>query len=319
MDICIVPDTKFEPISLPAHLSPARIYVSSLSNGSHKAMMTGLNQIARLLTSGLCYAETMPWSEVYISHANAARAWLMQNLAVSTGNKYLSALRGVMRACWELEQISTDHYIRVKAVRNIKGRSLAPAEGRMIEVGEFNAIMRACLDSKHKSSGIRDACMIALGMFAGLRSEDIALMQLPDYDREQKILKIVGKGRVTRQVDVTRGLRLALSDWIEYRNLEEDSMFQRVNKGGRVYPAGISPDTVQAVFVKRAEQAGVRNITSHDGRRTFISTLLDNADLSTVQKIVGHASPTTTAGYDRRDRRVRQEAINTLHMEWNSV
>ena len=69
----------------------------------------------------------------------------------------------------------------------------------------------------------------------------------------------------------------------------------------------------------RAEQAGVRNITSHDGRRTFISTLLDNADLSTVQKIVGHASPTTTAGYDRRDRRVRQEAINTLHMEWNSV
>jgi len=225
-------------------------------------------------------------------------------------------LRGVMRACWELDQITTDHYMKVKSVKAIKGRSLAPAEGRMISVGEFNAIMQVCMDSNHQSSGVRDACMIACGMYAGLRSDEIAGMMLGNYNPDERVFTITGKGQVTRQVKVTRGLQLALGDWMTYRDLEGDAMFQRINKGGSVYSVGITAEAVQNAFVKRAKQAGITDITSHDGRRTFISTLLDKADLSTVQRLAGHASTSTTAGYDRRDRRARDEAIDTLHMEW---
>ncbi|MGW6500259.1 tyrosine-type recombinase/integrase [Nonomuraea angiospora] len=48
-------------------------------------------------------------------------------------------------------------------------------------------------------------------------------------------------------------------------------------------------------------------------RRTFIGELLDaGVDLATAQALVGHASPATTARYDRRPERTRRAAVDKL-------
>jgi site-specific recombinase XerD len=65
---------------------------------------------------------------------------------------------------------------------------------------------------------------------------------------------------------------------------------------------------------KRRVQAGLRR---HDFRRTFAGNLLDSGnDLVTVQKLMGHASPTTTAAHDRCGEEVKRRASRSLHVPY---
>lgn len=76
--------------------------------------------------------------------------------------------------------------------------------------------------------------------------------------------------------------------------------------------------TDQAVFefVQRlARKADVARFSPHDCRRTMIGDSLDaGADLISLQFLVGHASPTTVARYDRRGERARRKAAELLHV-----
>jgi len=53
------------------------------------------------------------------------------------------------------------------------------------------------------------------------------------------------------------------------------------------------------ILEKRQLQAGLEHLSWHDFRRTYISDLINQYDLVTAQKIVGHSSTNITAKYDR--------------------
>ncbi len=66
-------------------------------------------------------------------------------------------------------------------------------------------------------------------------------------------------------------------------------------------------DTVRTRIHRVTRRAGLqRTVTPHDLRRTYATWLLEaGVDLRTVQVLLGHASPNTTARYTR----VRPELI----------
>jgi integrase len=74
-----------------------------------------------------------------------------------------------------------------------------------------------------------------------------------------------------------------------------------------------------AILKRRARQAGVENVSPHDLRRTAISNLIDATDLSTAQKVAGHADPKTTARYDRRGERAKQDATAKMSLDYDGV
>jgi hypothetical protein len=75
------------------------------------------------------------WSALHYQHTGAIRAKLLDRYAPATVNKMLSALRGVLKECWRLGQISAEDYQRAADLEAVKGKTL-PA-GRDLQAGEI--------------------------------------------------------------------------------------------------------------------------------------------------------------------------------------
>jgi site-specific recombinase XerD len=75
----------------------------------------------------------------------------------------------------------------------------------------------------------------------------------------------------------------------------------------------MSPQSIYDRMDWIGARAGVKQFSPHDLRRSLISALLDGgADLVAVQRLAGHASPTTTARYDRRSEKVLERLAKAV-------
>ena len=152
--IDIRPNVELAPIGgMPPSMHPALVYLASLSNGSHRSTIQALGVAASVLTGGRCDYQTCPWPALRYSHMAALRAPLLQNYKAATGNKILAAVRGTLRAAWRLGLMSTDDYMHSVDIKVIRGVHPDQAAGRMIETGEFKALLAVCAADRTAGRG----------------------------------------------------------------------------------------------------------------------------------------------------------------------
>jgi len=300
----------------PADRNPAECYFRSLSRSGSKTMLGKVQRALRLI-GWTQDVRAFAWQEFRYQHLSALKTMLSETgLSPGTINCTLAALRGIARAGFNLGQISSEDFARLATIKPVHGTTL-PA-GRALDHGELVALFRVCAQDP-SPAGHRDAAILAILYGSGCRRSEIVDLDLSDFDPPTGELKIHGKGSRERLGYATNGSRDGLSEWLKIRGAEEGALFVPIRKDGRLSIRRMSSMGVYNLLRKRCRQAGVKACSPHDFRRTFVGDLLDaGADISSVQKLAGHASVTTTQRYDRRPEAAKRKAAELLHVPFQS-
>lgn len=298
------------PIPLTEH--PAHVYLNSrLSPGSRRAMRGALKTIAQILTGGVASEMTLDWSKLRYKHTAALRAVLTEKYAPATTNKFLSALRCVLREALRLELIDGADYARAVDVINVKVST--QLRGRALTEDEILALFQACYDDP-TPAGFRDAALIALLRSGGLRRSEVVNLNLKDFNPKTGALDVIGgKGGKDGTVYLNSDAIALVESWLKIRGTVGEPLLCHVNKSGRVEVRRLTPQAVLYILQRRGQLVGVKDFSSHDFRRTFISELFDaGVDVSTIKQLARHSNANQTTRYDRRGDETKRRAVQKL-------
>lgn len=299
------------PTTSLAVKDPVEMYLASLpSRSSRRTMRSKLKTVQRLL-------EEKIEAHDLVFFARAARASLQDaGAAPKTINVTLSALKGVAQAAWLLEQISAEQLARVKDIRSVRGSRL-PA-GRAHYPSELAAILEGCAKDR-SPAGARDAAMLALAYSLGLRRSECAGLDVDDYSPATGTIRVRGKGNKERRAYVVdEGAINALAAWLRVRTFAPGPLLCPVTRHGRILLRRLSDNSVYLALRKRARAVGITDLTPHNLRRSFGTTLLKNGvDIKIARDLLGHSNLNTTALYDRRTEETYRAAAAQIRLPYH--
>jgi integrase/recombinase XerD len=163
--------------------------------------------------------------------------------------------------------------------------------------------------------GLRDRAIIELLYASGLRISELANARLENFNSEERILRVTGKGKKTRLVPVGRKACEALSS---YLSTERPKLVKR-GTGSEIFLSARGTKLTTArlwQIVKRiAQRSGLAaNVYPHLLRHSFATHLLSNgADLRIIQEMLGHADIATTQVYTHVD----QQRLKSVHRQFH--
>jgi len=287
--------------------NPFLLYMANLGESSRKPQGHALTVIARLFE--VDDPVDFHWHELTVGDIATIRLWLSTNYKFSTANRYLSAIRGVLKECWRLKLLTYENFQVLADIKSFKYEYVKT--GRIITDEEFCDMMNVC---GYDTIGNRDAVMLYILGNTGIRCKEAVNLKIDDFSSANSTLKVMGKGNKERNVPVSTILNGILTLWI--KKLPNKWIYPKMkSSNGKlvILNEPVSTGALSKRVQRCAKLAGLDKITPHDFRHTFITELLSaGVDLLTVQKIVGHKSPNTTSIYDNRDYADMLKAVELL-------
>jgi integrase/recombinase XerC len=157
-----------------------------------------------------------------------------------------------------------------------------------------NALVDAKLPKEfEKPHPERDRLLLELLYGCGLRIGEAVGLNLQDFDRAERWLRVRGKGRKERQVPYGRKAAEALVAWLAVRANNADALFLN-HQGERLTDRG-ARGIVKFYATYVVEDSSIH---PHTLRHAFATHLLSaGADLRSIQELLGHARLSTTQKY----------------------
>lgn len=155
----------------------------------------------------------------------------------------------------------------------------------------------------------RDHCIITMFLNCALRLSELVSINVEQVSGDT--LNIVGKGDKERRIFLTPATKKAITEWLEVRKTiqpKTNALFVTKNQ------TRITGRAVQDIVKKYIKKAGLehRKISTHKLRHTAATLMYQygNADLRSLQEILGHTSVATTEIYTHCSNNQLERTIN---------
>ncbi len=163
--------------------------------------------------------------------------------------------------------------------------------------------------------GLRDRALLEVLYASGLRASEIAGLRLENYLREEKLLRVIGKGNRERLVPVGEKALYAIDHWLA----KGRPLLVKPKTGGEVFLGEhgrrLTTARIWQIVQQVVRLAGLKKkVWPHLLRHSFATHLLGHgADLRAIQEMLGHASLATTQVYTHVDRARLKQVHRQFH------
>ena len=252
--------------------------------------------------------ESITWETV---DETVVREWVInllddKKLENSSVNRKLSTLRSFYRYLLKIGAVDKDPMLRIVGP---KKKKVLPAFIREKEMDELIDL----LESDKSYKGILHKTVILMLYLTGMRRAELLSLEDKDIDYINKQIKVTGKRNKQRIIPFGEELECCMHEYMNARSDQFSQGFEKLLISVKGTP--LSESQVETIVKDNLARVTTQQKRSpHVLRHTFATALLNNnADLVSIQKLLGHTNLNTTQVYTHVSFEELKKAYQNAH------
>jgi integrase/recombinase XerD len=223
-------------------------------------------------------------------------------LVVESAKREAADLLALLRFLYLHRFIDADLAAAMPPVAAWRGTRLP----RGLSAADVEAVLDSC--DRSTTSGRRDYAILSLLARLGLRSGEVAALQLGDIDWRRGEIVVRGKARRRDRLPLSADVGAALAAYL--RDDRPRCAYRQVILTLYAPPRPIHPSSITNVVRRACRRAGVSEVGGHRLRHALATEMLhQGANLIEIAQVLRHSDLGTTSDYAKIDRIALQAVV----------
>ncbi|MBC7389033.1 MAG: tyrosine-type recombinase/integrase [Opitutaceae bacterium] len=261
------------------------------------------------------FKQTFDTDDLLKADYQMLRSWLYslndEQLKPRSLARKIACLKSFYKFLLKHGHISTNPTLRLKTPKVEKRLPV------FLSIADMNSLLDKPKIEQEEPEGfpaIRNKLVMEMLYGTGIRLAELIGIKERDYNKFDRLLKVLGKGNKERILPVNTSLAALIDEYLKLKRFSFSSQNEYLivtDKGDQLYPVFVQR-LVKATLTKN--EIHVDKKSPHVLRHTFATHLLNRgADLNAIKDLLGHSSLAATQVYTHNSIEKLKQAFEKAH------